>query len=102
VKPSAVFSAVACILAGAALAVSLLYAGPAGPAGLRGPAGPQGQTGHNAEVAHLGVCWDMGTYLNSGATDSSFSGALTAPVLTAGVPSCPVGSFVSVVPQSAP
>lgn len=89
-----VCATVACILAGAALAVSLTHTGPRG---VMGPVGPQGSTGHNATVAHLGVCWNMETYLNNGGTN--FLGAMTAPVLTDGVPSCPTGQFVSVVPQ---
>lgn len=45
---------VACILAGAALAVSVTHAGPQGARGPQGVPGRQGQTGRNAQVAHLG------------------------------------------------
>ena len=93
-KPCSVLSAVACILAGAALAVSLLHAGPAGPGGPQGPAGPQGQTGRNAEVAHLGFC-------DVGMAASMDVPVLLPPVLIDGVASCPNGSFVSIVPQPA-
>ncbi len=91
----------ATVLAVAALAVSPLHAGPTGP---RGPQGSPGDTGKSATVAHLGVCeingpeWanDLGNY-------SPISGVtmplmVTAPVLTDGVPSCPTGTFVSIVP----
>ena len=89
--------AAAVVLSALALLVSVTHRGPSGPTGPAGPPGPQGSTGHNAETAYLGICWNMDTYLNSGGTD--WVGALTAPVLSAGTPSCPTGQFVSVVPQ---
>lgn len=82
-------------LAAAALAVSLLHAGPPGPAGARGPAGPAGQAGRDARLAHLGLC-------DNGMAASIYEIVLTPPVLEDGVPSCPNGSFVPVVPQAQP
>lgn len=84
-------SSVATVLAGAALVVSLTHSGPTGVRGPTGPQGPAGNTGHSATVAHLGVCVS---------TDSSQSyvTAVTVPVVMAGVPSCPIGSFISIVP----
>src|SRR5215469_6777612 len=79
-----------------ALAVSLTHHGPRGEHGLQGPQGPQGNTGRNATVAHLGVCeqdgytWmiNLGNYApGQGSYDPPL---ITAPVLTSGVPSCPV------------
>lgn len=97
-----VVSVVAAVMAGAALAVSLLHAGPAGQSGPRGPRGPAGNTGQNADVAHLGVCESFTTE-----TLDNYNPVVTvitsvdvyAPILTDGVPSCPTGSFVSIVPQ---
>jgi hypothetical protein len=89
-------SAVACVFAGAALAVSLTHHGPDGPRGPSGPRGQIGQTGQNAEVAHLGVCWQ---YAYDSTTGDVSSVSLSAPDLTDGVPSCPSGSFISIVPQ---
>lgn len=88
---SRVLSVVACVLAGAALAVSLLHAGPRGT---QGPPGPHGQTGRDAQVAHLGVC--VQTQTSSGVTWVS---DLSPAVLMAGVASCPSGAFTSIVPQ---
>jgi hypothetical protein len=90
---------VACVLAGAALVVSLTHHGPIGPRGAQGVQGPQGQTGKDAEVAHLGVCWSF-TYDSTTGDVSSVD--LSGPDLTDGVPSCPSGSFISIVPQSIP
>lgn len=98
-----VVALVAAVIAGAALAVSLLHAGPRGPAGTQGqrgmpgPRGSQGSTGQDAEVAHLGVCEEQYTQ-TSGTTTWVTSVSIYSPVLTAGVPGCPSGSFVSVVP----
>jgi hypothetical protein len=92
---TAICATLACILAGAALAVSLTHAGPRG---LRGPEGPQGATGRNAEIAHLGFCYQS----NYDSTTSDVSGIyIGAPALTDGVPSCPNGQFISIVPQAA-
>lgn len=76
-----------------ALVVSITHKGPSGPPG---PQGPQGQTGRNAEVAHLGMCFDVGTDSSTG--DVAYV-LLTSPLSVDGVPSCPSGSFVSIVPQ---
>lgn len=94
-----ILAVLAAVLAAAALAVSLLHAGPRGVAGSQGPAGRPGSTGRSAIVAHLGLCVNMGVqtgvvYVPAGAVDP-----LTTPVLTDGVPSCPAGMFVSIVPQ---
>jgi hypothetical protein len=89
------------VLAAVALAVSLTHHGPQGTRG-EGARGIQGSTGQNATVAHLGVCeQDAATWLaNFGnySPGTYMPQLITAPVLTSGVPSCPVGSFVSIVP----
>lgn len=93
----AIASTVAAVLAGAALTVSLTHSGPQGMTGPRGIQGPQGVTGKNAQIAHLGLCWDLPNEIAAGTSDNYQEG-ITAPVLTDGVPSCPIGSFVSIVP----
>lgn len=95
---TATVAVVACILAGTALGVSVSHEGPRGP---QGPAGPQGQTGRAAETAHLGVCWNMENVIDNAVTAdpaNPYAGGISTPVLTDGVPSCPVGQFVSIVP----
>lgn len=92
-----VLAAAACLFAAAALAVSLTHAGPRGLQGARGPQGPQGETGRDAEVAHLGVCVVATPDNMTG--DMSFVN-VTSPQLIDDVPSCPVGQFVSIVPQT--
>ncbi|HMH89662.1 MAG TPA: hypothetical protein VK586_01125 [Streptosporangiaceae bacterium] len=99
-----IISLIACAFAGAALGVSVAHGGPSGPRGPQGAPGPQGQTGRNAETAHLGVCVNI-TAGNMGFLQLSTSAwnldqPVTAPVLTDGVPSCPSGQFVSIVPQA--
>ena len=91
-------AAAAVLLAAAALAVSLTHAGPKGAAGAAGPAG---HTGQNAEVAHLGLCINMAVQTGVVYLPVDTADPITAPVLTDGVPSCPAGQFVSIVPQSA-
>jgi hypothetical protein len=89
---------VAMLIAAAALAVALMHGGPSGPAGPAGPAGQTGEAGHAAVVAHLGVCelsienWSLVAQSDPSAL------VITAPVVTDGVPSCPQGQFVSIVP----
>ncbi len=98
-KPSVIFSAVACILTGAALAVSLLHAGPTGPRGFQGPAGPQGNAGKAAQTARLGLCWSESLQDNGGVTWVN-GVSIDQPVLQDGVYTCPQGdTFVSIVPQ---
>jgi hypothetical protein len=101
-KPSTILSAAACALAGAALAVSLLHAGPRGPqgpVGSRGPAGPQGNAGKAAQTARLGLCWSE-SFQNSGTVTWVDGISLDQPVLSDGVYTCPQGdTFVSIVPQ---
>lgn len=83
---------VACILAGTALAVGLNREGPTGPRG------PQGQTGRDAEVAHLGLCVNIATQTGVLYLPVDTANPVTSPTLTDGVPSCPSGQFVSIVP----
>jgi hypothetical protein len=93
-------STIACILAGAALAVSLTHGGPAGPRGSRGPQGQHGTTGHAAQVARLGICWND-TYQTSGTSEWVTSIAITAPLVNDGVYTCVQGAtFTSIVPQT--
>jgi hypothetical protein len=92
---TAICATLACILAGAALAVSLTHSGPRG---LQGPAGPQGTTGRNAQIAHLGLCWQFTNDTTTGDVSGVYLGA---PTLSDGVPSCPSGQFISIVPQPA-
>jgi hypothetical protein len=90
------------LLSGVALGYSITHAGPQGPTGPTGPRGAQGQqgnTGQNAEVAHLGMCFSI-TTLTVDSTVIVTGVNLYSPVLTDGVPGCPSGSFVSVVPES--
>ena len=99
-----VFGAVACMLAGAALAVSLTHTGPRGPqgaAGARGPQGRAGDPGKSAQSARLGICWSEASQYNNGV---SWIDAISIdqPVLSNGVYTCPQGdTFVSIVPQAA-
>jgi len=97
VNPGAILGGTACVLAGAALAVSLTHSGPRGRPG---PPGLQGQTGHNAEVAHLGLCVNLAVQTGVVYLPVDTANPVTSPVLTDGVPSCPSGQFVSVVPQA--
>lgn len=106
--PTKVMSAVACALAGAALAVSLIHHGPAGPPGARGPrgsAGAQGNAGKSAAESRLGVCWEASNFTQTWADGSSSnwvsSVTIDQPQLSNGVYVCPQGeTFVSIVPQT--
>ena len=88
----------AVLLAAAALVVSLTHRGLPGPPGPQGPAGPQGQTTYNAALAHLGLCVNLAVQTGTVYLPVDTSDPITAPVLTDGVPSCPAGQFVSIVP----
>lgn len=93
-------STVACVPAGAALAVSLTHHGPAGPRGPQGQQGPQGNAGKAATTARFGVCWSD-AYQNSSTVSWADAVSIDQPVLSDGVYTCPQGdSFVSVVPQA--
>lgn len=95
-------SAVACVLAGAALAVSLTHSGPRGPEGPRGPQGQAGNPGKAAQVARLGICWSD-AYQDSGGLSWIDSLSIDQPILSNGVYTCPQGdTFVSTVPQAQP
>ena len=97
-----IVSVFAVIVSAVALIISLGHVGPAGP---RGPQGARGNTGQNAEITHLGVCESTSTE-----TFNNYDPPVTvitsidiySPEMMDGVPSCPSGSFVSVVPQSVP
>ena len=55
--------------------------------------------GHAATTARLGVCFNDNTQTSSdGSTTWVTAVEVTTPALTAGVTSCPSGSFMSVVP----
>ena len=99
---TAVCAVLACLLSGAALAVSLLHVGPAGPRGRQGPSGPQGNAGRAAQTARLGLCWSESVQDNGGVAWVD-SVSIDQPVLSSGVYTCPQGdTFVSIVPQSPP
>lgn len=90
----------ACLMAGIAAGIGLTHAGPRGP---RGFEGPQGNTGQNAEIAHLGLCatYDTETLDNYNPPVTVITNVnIYAPIITDGVPNCPNGSFISIVPQS--
>ncbi len=91
-----ILAAVAVVVSALALVVSVTHRGPSGPPGPQGRQGQQGSTGHSAETAHLGICFS--DYIDSATTDVGAI-VLESPVLTNGVPSCPDGQFVSIVPQ---
>lgn len=59
-------------------------------------AAKSGTTQTNAEIAHLGFCVQE-NYDNT--TNDVSNMVITSPQTTDGVPSCPVGQFVPVVPQ---
>lgn len=99
-----VVSIVAAMLAGAALAVSLLHAGPSGrhgSPGARGPAGPAGKPA-SAQQQRLGICWNAPT--NTGLSGAGFGNAveyvtIDQAIYDHGVYTCPQGdTFVSIVP----
>jgi hypothetical protein len=92
---SRIIAALAACLASAALAVSLTHTGPRGPAGSQGQ---PGNPGRSAIVAHLGLCESTTVDISTG---DLVTVNLYSPVLTDGVPSCPDGSFVSIVPSTA-
>jgi hypothetical protein len=98
VRSFVVLAAIAVLLSAAALFAAVSRSGPAGPTGPRGPLGTAGQTGKSAQVAHLGLCWNFNTW-SDGQAGLTTNDLLTAPVLTDGVPSCPDGQFVSIVPE---
>lgn len=100
-KAGDILGAVAVALSAAALTVSLTHHGTPGSRGLQGPAGPRGDTGRDAEVAHLGVCVNIGVQTGVLYLPVQVADPITSPLLTDGVPSCPAGQFVSVVPQQA-
>lgn len=85
IRMSVIGAVMAVTVSGAALAVSLLHAGPAGRAGLAGPPGP------SAEVGKLGYCITIEGNTNIWVTD------ISAPVVLDGVTQCLRGSFVPLV-----
>jgi hypothetical protein len=95
-------STIACVLAGAALAVSLTHAGPrglAGPHGQAGPAGKNGSTAQSAVTARLGTCWKAPATSNGAGAVRVTWVSISQPVLADGVCTCPDGStFTSIVP----
>jgi hypothetical protein len=91
----------ACLLSGAALAVSLTHPGPRGA---QGPPGRQGDAGTAAQTARLGICWSDSIFTQTWADGSASTWvngvSLDQPVLSNGVYTCPQGeTFVSIVPQ---
>ena len=101
---AAAFGLVACLLAGAALGVSMAHAGPRGPQGPAGPRGPQGPTAQ-FRAQRLGVCWSSSDFTQDWADGTSdtwvSSVSLDQPQLANGVYQCPQGeTFVPVVPQA--
>jgi hypothetical protein len=105
---SAVASTLACLLAGAALAVSMAHGGPQGRdgrqglagsqgvAGLRGPAGPQGSA---PREAGLGICYED-SQVTSGAVTYVNYVYIGQPVISGGVVTCTPGTtYVPVMPS---
>lgn len=93
-----VVSVIAAMLAGAALAVSLLHAGPAGRAGTPGPPGPAGKAAAAVRLRY-GVCW-IANYQTSGGLTWVDSLSIDSAQVTDGVYQCPQGeTFVSIVPS---
>lgn len=82
--PGTIPGIIACILAGAALAVSLTHAGPRGlrgttgvrgPQGVQGqqgPAGPAGQDGQTPYTSYDQVCWTTATNQQTGVTGTYY------------------------------
>jgi hypothetical protein len=98
VRLAAVASVIACILAGAALAMSLLHAGPAGPQGPAGAQGPSGRPGTSAAQNRFGVCWQYFTQTSDNLTWVT-SVTIDQAIYADGVYQCPQGeTFVSIVP----
>lgn len=82
-------------LAGAALALSVTHAGPAGPVGrqgVSGPAGPAGQRGVSGPAGQVstqdGICYD-----------ATLAPYFYSPTDINGVESCYGGQFITIVPQ---
>lgn len=104
IKFSAVAALFACMLAGAALAVSLMHSGPAGrtgPPGPTGPAGPQGNPGKSAQQSRFGICWVQNIQDSGGVVYVSGMSIDPAQIVS-GVYQCPQGeTFVSIVPAPA-
>lgn len=97
---------VACILAGAALAVALTHSGPTGLAGPAGPAGPPGRA-VSVQQARYGVCWSYTTFTRTytdGSSDTWVSTiSVDPPQVSNGVYQCPQGeTFVTIQPLPAP
>lgn len=93
---------VACALAGAALAVALVHAGPPGRPGARGPAGPPGPRGQavTARQSRYGVCWSYTTQTSSDGTATWVTGVtVDSPQISNGVYQCPQGeTFTTIQP----
>jgi hypothetical protein len=98
---------VACILAGAALAVTLLHGGPRG---LAGPAGPQGRTGKagvSATQSRFGICWIAPVNQTLAGIGAGYAAvayvSIDQAIYDHGVYTCPQGdTFVSIVPGPVP
>ena len=100
---TAVCAVLACMLSGAALAVSVTHSGPRGA---QGPPGRQGDAGTAAQTGRFGVCWSAPEFTQTwtdGSSSTWVSGvSIDQPILSGGVYTCPQGdTFVSIVPQSA-
>ena len=100
-----VASLVAAILAGAALAVSVLHAGPRGLPGRQGATGSQGQPGKAASATQerFGICWSETTFTqdwSNGSSSTWVNGvSIDSAQIMSGVYQCPQGeTFVSIVP----
>jgi hypothetical protein len=100
---TAIAALLACALSGAALAVSLMHAGPRGPIGPTGPAGPRGRPA-SATQQRYGVCWEQATQTSTDGSVSWITGIdVSSPQLVSGVYQCPQGeTFVSIVPIPGP
>jgi hypothetical protein len=91
---------VACVLAGAALAVALAHGGP------RGLPGPAGKPGVSAAQSRFGICWNAPVNQTLAGIGAGYAAvayvSIDQAVYAHGVYTCPQGeTFVSIVPGPA-
>lgn len=77
------------------LAMSHLIHGARGAQGVQGKQGVEGKQGAAAPVAHLGLCVTFSPYVSG---IPQLVTGIESATISAGVISCPIGSFTSVVP----
>lgn len=77
------------------LVMSHLIHGVKGSQGIRGIQGVEGKQGPAAQTVHLGVCVSTSPYVSG---VPQWVDIVEPATISSGVISCPIGSFVSVVP----